>query len=613
MCGIAGAAGIRLDGTALKRVLDSMRHRGPDDEGVYRDGDVSLLHTRLSIIDLSEGGHQPMVDEETGVILVYNGEIFNYTDLRSEIGDGRFTSQSDTEVVLRLYLRDGIECVRKLRGMFAFAVWDPRDDTLHLARDRFGIKPLHYHLDGTELRFASEVKAVLASGVPARLDQKTTYDFLRYSFLANGTGTFFEGIRSLEPGHTLSFHRGDVRKTRYWNPFEGGFENDSRKDAEIEEEVWELLKENARRHMLSDVPVGVSLSSGLDSQFVAYTLGHLGYGNVHTFTYGFSESEYDEIPRVEKTDYGLDMVRHHRRTRPEDVLPTLESAVRAFELPLGGLGSLSNFRLMEKAHDEGLKVLLCGDGSDEIFGGYRYHHLNYFLDLADDPETLDHELACYNALYNESLTLDEARERTARVMAPDGSKMEGRGFVGKGLSHFRERTDGDGRAGFQTPVGLSHARQAMTRDVFKEKIPKLLWFHDRQAMAWSVEMRVPFLDHVVFERVMRLPPNWLVRNGVSKFLPKRLLQKFRGVDFLDRTKHFVAWPQREWLKGLLFEPIQHYLDTGVLADSGIVDYPAFRKAYADYAASPDLGNSFFVWKMLNLEAMLRTFFPETRV
>jgi len=613
MCGIVGIVGKSVQPEEIEKALRAIKHRGPDAQGIYQEGEVNIGHLRLSIIDLSSAAGQPMKDDATGVVIAFNGEIYNYRELKEALQGEPFRTQSDTEVILRLYLRYGMGCANRLRGMFAFVIWDPRSQTLHLCRDRFGIKPLYYHYDGDVLIFSSEIKGLMALGLRVELNLHMVYDYLKYGLTAHTQETFFNPVRSLEPGTTLSLCEGQIQKTTYWSPVSISQEHGSPR--EVEEQTWELLQETLRLHMVSDVPVGISLSSGLDSQLIVHLLSRLGQGEFHTFTVGYDEPEYDEIIRVQGVKFPLSLTQHYLRLTPEEMMESLQRAITYFEVPLGGLGTLSAYRLMQVTHDVGIKVLLSGEGADEVFGGYKYYYYAYFRDLYEKGQTalLQRELQAFARTNGEQLEIgsmgfqQHVLNETNAVRAPDGTSLGGNGFLGPILLELAEE-NGHGEGRTKKKQHHDHLRRAMLRDLVSLKIPKLLWFQDRTSMAWGIETRVPYLDHKLVEFAYRLPANSIICDGVSKYLPKRLLQRYGSANKLSMVKHYVATPQREWLKGPLYEIVNRYLEEGRLGQSGLIDYAGWKRAYADYAESPVLGNSFFVWKMINLEALLREFF-----
>jgi len=619
MCGIAGFLGARASEAAKAAALASIAHRGPDDEGVYQDGSVCLLHRRLSILDVTDRGHQPMVDPDTGVAIVFNGEIYNFRELKAKHGDAGYRTGSDTEVVLRLYIERGLDCVEELRGMFAIAIWDPRNQKLHLIRDRFGIKPVYWHMGSNGIAFGSEIKALLALGVKARLDYETVYDYLAHGLLAHSPRTFFQGVEALPPGSILTCSVGSAPTRRiYWSPTDHVASSpQTNQGQDSEAALWDMFREVLDMHMVSDVPVGLTLSSGLDSTFLLHVLAANGQKEMDAFTYGFADAAYDEIRRIDLQSLPLS-IRHHTLTlQPEDTIGALERAVSIFETPIGGVGTLGLYRVLELAPQRGIKVVLAGEGSDEAFGGYRYYGFSRLRDLYErgDPR-LSAESAAFSKVQGQSIIPGTAEfekhvlQSDAAVWAPDGTLLAGEAFLGPALANCRPEDSWQRAQDWFPPIpaGVSHFRSALLRDLYVQKIPKLLWFQDRVSMAWGVESRVPFLDHKLFEFIGSLDDDWLIRDGVSKFALKRLYERYCHLDHSETRKHFVSTPQREWIRGPLAEQIKALVRDGELVRAGLIDLRRFERQYDEYCASADLGNSFFIWKVLNLELLLRTFF-----
>jgi len=608
MCGIAGSAGFQPSFEQLKAARDAIAHRGPDHQGIHTDGAISLVHTRLSVIDNSDAGNQPMVDKSSGVTLVYNGEIYNFQDLRQDIGPDKFIGHSDTEVILRLYLREGIDCIKKLRGMFALAIWDPRSSELHLARDRLGIKPLMYYWRDGKFAFASEAKSLFALGIECELNLAALKDYLESGRVVHDTKSFFAGIDLVPAGTTMTYRDGKLSSTVFWSAYD--MLDQPAPEGDIEEQAWELILDVVQRHLVSDVPVGISLSSGLDSQFLLHILSHLGHKEVDAFTYGFEEEIYDEVRRSERTDFPIRIHRHALRIRPETMIQDLETATRFYEVPIMGLGAMSGLNLMALPREKNVPVMISGEGADEAFCGYD-HYFNFLcreLFQTGRHAELSEQLEGYARLTGETSMQPEDQEFKRRILgitgelrASDGTSLSGDAFLGKPLIDLSNSV---ASVPANNPQDL---RSAMLLDMTSQKLPKVTWFHDRNSMASGVETRVPFLDHVLMEFAYRLPNEWLIRKGSAKYLAKRLLQRFCGVNETKTVKHFVAHPQREWLKYNLFEEINAYLDDGILAQSDYINYPAFKDAYAKYAQQAELGNSFFVWKMLSVETFFRSF------
>ena len=378
MCGIGGVYrqnGAPVERAVLRRMVDALRHRGPDDSGVYANNGIGLAHTRLSIIDVSPHGHQPMLSADGRVALAYNGEIYNYQRLRHELarlGHG-FRGHSDTEVALCAYLQWGTDSFRRFEGMFGLALWDGRERRLHLVRDRFGVKPLYYANIAGTLTFGSEIKAILAAdGVPARVDFAGLHEFLYYG-TALASHTMYEGVCKLLPGHMLTVDERGARCAPYASI---PHPQDVLDDFETAtESVRDLLDQAVRSHLASDVPVGVFLSGGVDSSAItAFASRHYG-DRLKTFSAAFDDAESgSELPTAKRTAELFGTEHQEIRIRGEDVAGFMAQLVRCHDEPFGDPASIALFELAKHARDT-VKVILQGDGGDEMFGGYRRHAL----------------------------------------------------------------------------------------------------------------------------------------------------------------------------------------------------------------------------------------------
>lgn len=611
MCGFVGLVGSNpAQRDKIQPAVGSVKHRGPDDDGMYRDPQIVLGHSRLSVIDLSPRGHQPMVDKESGLVIVYNGEIYNYQALRQSMPSESFASDSDTEVILKLYARYGAASVVKLRGMFAFAIWDPKKQSLFLARDRFGIKPLFYHHAAESFSFASEIKALLTFGLQAKPNLMACRDYIASGKNAVDQTTFFDGVRSLEPAHWALYEKGKLTKSRYW-ALDLTRESPITNPTALEDALWEKWREVAKLHLVSDIPVGISLSAGVDSNFLLHLLQKVGASNLHAFTFGYDDPTYDHIRMFEALGSSVPLRHHKHRMKEGSLLVTLMDAIRHFEFPTVGVGTLSSFQMMRLAKEQNVKVLLTGEGSDEVFAGYKYYYYYLYKQLIErgHKEQLSAEVTAYNRVHQTHYAPDspeflgllpDLTRGVATVQAPDATSLGDFDFSGKVLKGLGDAS---------SPYPASSLKERMKLDLESLKVPKLLMFQDRASMAWGVETRVPFLDHELVEFAYSLPGKFLLRDGITKAPIRALMEKRCGFRYQPESKLYVATPQREWLKTSLYPDILTFVEDGILRESGLVDFDRWKSAYESYARSPELGNSFFVWKMLDLEALFRTFFP----
>ena len=570
MCGIAGIVGRSWEKAQLEAMVACQRHRGPDGEGLYLDphGLAGLGHNRLSIIDLSDAGRQPMASHDGRLWLVFNGEIYNYRELRSQLHSYPFQSQTDTEVILAAYERWGEECLERFIGMFSFLLWDEKRSRLLAARDRFGVKPLHYRLgeEGT-LFLASEIKALHASGSPREPDPIAWSSYLGRGLSDNSERTFWRGVSSVPAGHVLTWSDGQTRIDRWYSlEDEVGIEEDRRPVAVVQEEYRAVLAESIALRFRSDVPVGINLSGGLDSStlFGLIQLTHGANADAKAFTFVTGDPAYDELPWVKKM---LEGSRHPSivcSLEPADV-PELARSVQAHEEePFGGLPTLAYARLFERAREEGVVVLLDGQGMDEQWAGYDYYRApadrsRIVQGTGDDPLRAD----CLAPEFR-----DLARDFEPAQPFPD------------------------------------RLRNLQYRDVTSTKLPRALRFNDRISMRSSTELREPFLDHRLVELAFRQPRERKISNGTGKWLLRQIVHDLLPNGIVNTPKRPVQTPQREWLRG----PLQDWAEDCLQAalDGPARDWllpAAVEREWKQYRQGVG-DNSFFVWQWISLGLIL---------
>lgn len=570
MCGIAGIIGRNWSPRQLNAMVASQHHRGPDGEGIYVDPTrvAGLGHNRLKIIDLSENGRQPMCDPAGRFHLIFNGEIYNYVELRQELrSDHEFRTRTDTEVLLAAYEKWGEACLDHLIGMFAFAIWDEQANTLFAARDRFGVKPLYYHerLDGT-LLIASEIKALHVAGVPLCADEATWATYLATGLSDHLDRTFWEGVSLLPPGHCLTWHDGLLRIYCWYDLAERvGEELDRRSVETVAEEYLELLKESVKLRFRSDVAVGINLSGGLDSSTLL-GLVHAAQGaesDVKAFTFCTGDPAYDELPWVQQM---LERTNHPlvECLLEADEVPALATSLQAFQdEPFGGLPTLAYARLFESAREHGVTVLLDGSGMDEQWAGYDYY-------------TSTSGTAGIVQGTKESPTREDCLTKEFRAQAH----------------------------AFNAPQPFTDSlRNLQYRDTRHTKIPKALRFNDRISMRSSTELREPFLDHRLFELAMSQPADRKISDGTSKRLLRQITRGLLPAGVVDSPKRPLQTPQREWLRGPLREWAEDQIEGALAAYGGSwLDQDAVRATWKTYCEGEG-DNSFFVWQWISVGLM----------
>lgn len=566
MCGIAGLFGAGWDPRQLDAMVAYQRHRGPDARATYSDPghDSSLGHTRLRIIDLSEAGAQPMRGSN-GMVIAFNGEIYNYLELRAQLNGYPFRSRSDTEVILAAYERWGEACLDRLLGMFAFMIWDPRDQKLFAARDRFGVKPLYYYGSGDgDLAVASEIGALRAAGLGTQPDPVAWATYLARGLTDYSSRTFWSGVHSLPGGHKLIWKGGKLSISRWYDLAKvAGDSLDERSDAEVEAEYRGLLENSVRLRFRADVPVGINLSGGLDSSLLL-GLVHAIQGrdsDVSVFTFITNDSRYDELPWVQQM---LDRTRHRLvccALTPAQVPELAVSVQRQQDGPFGGIPTLAYARIFERAREEGVIVLLDGQGMDEQWAGYDYYRndANLAASLVQGTVTPPLRPECLNPDF-------AALSEEFRVPHP-----------------FPDRL-----------------RNLQYRDTVFSKIPRALRFNDRVSMRSSTELREPFLDHRLFELAFRQPSDRKIRGYRSKWLIRELAKQLAPASLTSAPKRPVQTPQREWLRGPLAGWAQERIQDAVtVARGGWLESQMVMERWERFRAG-DGDNSFFIWQWINL-------------
>ncbi len=613
MCGIFGYFGNKPRGINTEEILDSLHHRGPDDHGSISIGNGVLAHTRLSIIDLSESGRQPMCNNDQTLWVTSNGEIYNYIELKAELPEYNFKTATDTEVILAAYEKWGEGFLGKLRGMFAFGLLDTRENKLICAVDRFGIKPCYYSVWEDGFFFSSEVKTLQSAGVPLKPDNDTIYDYLVYGLLNHNDRTFFADIRLLRPGHFLVYKDDKIAIKMYWDLDEKqGWITST--DNMIES-IEESLRESVRIHLRSDVEYGLSLSSGLDSNLLRCMVAEVGglKNPLKCFSFCFIDTEYNECADLSRTDTS-GVSYYKTNVTSESLLKDFPKIVSVQEGPIGGAGVYAFWMNMKLARDTGIKVIINGQGADELFCGYKYYYEIWMSELYQngDYDRVEKELAFFNGLHDTNYTLDSQEfqnivhsNKRDLIRASDGTYLDGHGYLSDDFFLSKQPDQLPGTYNFSSPT-----KNRIYNDLRYLKIPKLLQFQDKTAMCWGVEVRVPFLDHVLFEKIFPVPTEHMLQNGLTKYLLRKIAEKYEDPitrQFHKTIKKYMPTPQREWLKYELVEPIKELIDSSILHERGYIDKTRLLRVYDNYTKDEDLGNSYFIWKFLNLEYLFNVF------
>jgi len=626
MCGLAGV--LHFDGRPaalpmLRAMADALRHRGPDAEGVHLDGPAGLAFRRLSIMDLTPAGNQPMANEDGSVWMVFNGEIYNDRELRDGlIARGhRFRSRSDAEVLLHLYEEAGPACLESLNGMFAFAIWDAAKQRLFAARDHFGVKPFYYAQPAGSLVFASEIKALFAAGaVAAECDRDALSEYLTFQFCL-GDATLFRGVRKLEPGcFLLAEAGGDVRIHRYWDLDFSVAEHPPDEDACVAR-LQTLLDDAVRDQMRADVPVGAHLSGGLDSSSVVALAARHSSGPLHTFSGGFREGP-DEMPYARQVSAAMQTIHHEVFPTAEELITLLPMLVYHMDEPAAGPGLFPQYCVSRLAREH-VTVVLGGQGGDEMFGGYTRYLIAYLEEcirggIAGTQEEERYVVTFESILPNlpqlrgyEPLLrhfwrdglFDSPERRYFRLVDRSGAI---RGLLSPDVMVGDDQIFDRFHSVFQPERSGSYINR-MTRFDLKTLLPALLQVEDRTSMAVSLESRVPLLDHRVAGFVAGLPPKVKYRGGRSKHLFRRAVEPLLPPAVTARTdKMGFPVPFTDWCRR---PPLRDFvLDTLLGAKArqrGLFDAGQVEQCMSD---EDNYGRG--IWGLLCLELWMQTFIDQ---
>ncbi len=585
MCGINGFfnfSGVQLgDGNQhIERMNDCISHRGPDDSGSWNDQQAIFLgHLRLSIIDLSPGGHQPML-AKNGNVIVFNGEIYNYKEIKEEFFKGHhFDSSSDTEVLLLLYEKFGEDCLQYLNGMFAFAIWNPEKQELFLARDRAGKKPLYYSLQNGVFAFSSEVKALLKlPWIKKQVDEKALYHFLTYNLLPPPL-TMFEGISKFHPAHKMTVNRSGIKSySPYWEVSYTDLSYAS--ESELMEMIYNGLKKSVDYRMVSDVPVGAFLSGGVDSSAIVAMMSASAKYPVKTYSIGFKDQpDYDELKFAEKISKQFKTEHYEKIVSPMDIIDFLPKIVDVFDEPLADATCIPIYFISQLARQNGTIAVLTGDGSDELFAGYR-NWLRY-MKVYPKYQAYMKLPKLFRKLVSSVYEKFDSASPVYEILFRAAHNQE---FFWGGAKSFKESTKRKFLSkNFTDRIGKLNSYEVILeyktmfekikkgRNDFSEvdwmcylgykfMIPNYYMYRaDHLGMAHSIEIRNPFLDHEFTSMALSIPGKYKVKNDEPKYILKKSLERILSPEILYRKKRGFNVPLKEWAGEIMVDYIEDNL------------------------------------------------------
>lgn len=570
MCGIVGIYNINknpVDSSRLKRMTNLLERRGPDGWGFYFNNNIGFGHRRLSIIDLSSAGHQPMSNEDGTVWIIFNGEIYNYLEIRSDLlkRGHQFKSHTDTEIIIHAYEEWGESCLTKFNGMWAFAIWDERKNSLFLARDRLGVKPLYYYLDDKIFIFASEIKAILDYGVARIPNQELIYDFLKFGVLDYTQESFFRNIKKLPAAHFAFLNQeGRLHLTQYWD-FNVSSEIECQNKKNEEEDVQEFLDiftDAVRLRLRSDVPVGSCLSGGLDSSSVVILMNQLlkkeGIKEIskyqNSFSSCFEDRRFDERKYIKEVFQNAGIKGNFIFPQPEEFISELDEFLWHQEEPFRGTSMYAQYKVYQRAKKMKVKVLLDGQGSDEQLAGYRkfyFFYLRYLLEQRYYVKFLQEFIYLFLSLsvLRTLNVLSGLRYFSVGAKFQNTNKFLQQDFSKKFLDRYIPFS-------YNSQIG-----QRFKEDITMWSLPVLLRYCDKSSSACSVEVRLPFLDYRLVEKIASIPLEQKMRSGWTKFiLRKAMIGIIPETIRLRKSKLGFVTPEKVWFKTVLHGELRQLFD-----------------------------------------------------
>lgn len=604
MCGINGFSW--EDNTLITEMNQITKNRGPDDQGVYCHHSVSLGHTRLSIIDLSSRGHQPMSNEDKSIWIVYNGEVYNFQILRKDlIEKGHvFKSDTDTEVIIHAYEEYGPDCVNKFNGMWAFCIYDERKNIFILGRDQFGIKPLYYYVDSERIIFSSMISAILCHNISTFPHERAIMEFLAHNLEDHKNFTFFTNINKIPQDSLLIYDLSIKQYTTYtW------YHPSTRKDVDTQT-IRDSFKESVRLRTIADVPIGSCLSGGVDSSAIVCTLHTLLPDTFNTYSLVAPGFPFDESKYIRDVGRNANVQQYFTQLSEKDFLTEFHDFVRNQEEPVTGMSPYAQYRVMKLAHHHKSKVLLDGQGGDEIFAGYTYYFSYYFYELLVKGKffTLVREIHLYKNNFKNFYPL----QMLAFMLLPDFLKYYfWKYFIADSwvnLGYLKELCNGDMDPRWRRLT----LQEGLSLTLYSTAIPHLLRWEDKNSMRWSIESRPPFLDVNLVETAMSLPSEKKISNGRTKVIFKEAIKDILPSMIRDRKdKIGFDTPIDDFFrKKEIIQFCRELIYSEAFRSRKYWNWNEVERQYTKHLRGEiNIGNT--IWKWINLEIWLREFFTES--
>lgn len=610
MCGITGIYNIdekKVDFELLKKITNVLKHRGPDGEGYYIKDNIGLGHRRLIIIDSSDSANQPMSNEDNSIWITYNGEIYNYIELREELkSKGHiFKSRSDTEVIIHSYEEYGFKCLEKFIGMFAFCIWDEKQKILFCAKDRFGIKPFYYYYNKDCFIFASEKKAILEiDKFLKEPDENSISEYLIYGFKNHKNNTFIKDIKSILPSHYIILEKSTIKEIKYWTL---DLKEISERDNNLNKKFFDIFESSIKIHLRSDVPVGSCLSGGLDSSSIVCMINKIDKDQkIYAFSSVFKEEGINEKSYIDKVARQINVKIEYVNPSIKEFKNEIDKIIYYQEEPFSSTSIFAQWCVMKIARDNGIKVILDGQGGDEILAGYHYYFYSLFLDLIKNHKFYKffQELVYYWDLhkYKKLDTLVHLLYYSLPSFLRDNIEFNIKRIC---FTNLIDKTNEDK---LEENVKFNNILKKDLYSNLFNKLQALLHYEDRNSMAHSIEARVPFLDHRLVEFCFSLPNHLLLNNGMTKIILRESLKNILPDEITKRKdKIGFATPELNWFKTSLKDFILEILNSKSFKERGYFNVKKLIKEYELILKGKKYSTA-TLWRAINLELWFRKFF-----
>ena len=599
----------------FNKAADLISHRGPDDSKYVEFDQLQVKFFRLSILDLSNNGMQPMISENNRFLMVFNGEIYNANLLKKKLSETNFKSTTDSEVLFKLLILKGEKAVKELEGMFSFIFFDKKENKIIFCRDRFGMKPLYYYEDNNEIIFSSEKKPIIKHKNINLLNKKTVLEFFLKGSMDHSEDSFFENIKSILPGYYVVYKSLKKKQICYWKINNNKIKANNLTEKSLIEKIQNKFIQSVDKHLISDREIGLFLSGGTDSTALAYLMSKKINYSLKTYTYGFAnDKNFSEYKIAKTTAKNLNISNIAIDVKPQDITDNMEKLVNILESPFTSIRIFGIYKLYQLVKKDGLKVILEGDGGDELFGGYDYNFLFHALDKVKKNKNLNE---FYNLIFK-FIDLNRKKKSFEGILInylttltfQNGSTSDGTPYIESSNFNFNHLSENIDESFYsQKKINtLNNLQNSQLLDIYKLKLPRSLKYKDRISMNFGIETRIPFLDHDLAMFAFNIPNNYKIRDFNTRYIFKKSIKGLTNKKiFFKKTKKSLADPQTSWLKNELKDFVNDTFHSIFFRNIEIFNQKNVIKNFDKFCKSKNNENSFQYFQMLTYSYFNKNF------